>query len=76
VENMIMKKQELLKLGLDEETAKKVEGAIAEILKNYIPKSRFDEVNAKKNKLQKELEKVSKSKTYAVEIKVLKIIAD
>ena len=35
---MHVKKKELLKLGLDEEMAKKVEAAIAEMLKNYIPK--------------------------------------
>ena len=46
-----MKKEELLKLGLDEETAKKVEAASAEELKGYIPKARFDEVNTEKNAL-------------------------
>ena len=71
---MIMKKQELLKLGLDEENARKVETAIAELLKNYIPKTRFDEVNKEKNKLREELKKVSTDQAYAVEIKTLKII--
>ena len=47
-----MKKEELIKLGLDEETAKKVEAAFAEELKGFIPKTRFDEVNAAKNTLQ------------------------
>ncbi len=47
-----MKKQELLALGLDEETAKKVETASFEELKGYIPKARFDEVNTEKNALQ------------------------
>lgn len=46
-----MKKDELLKLGLDEETAKKVETASTEELKGYIPKARFDEVNGEKNTL-------------------------
>ena len=47
-----MKKDELMKLGLDEETAKKVETASAEELKGFIPKARFDEVNTEKNTLQ------------------------
>ena len=40
-----MKKDELVKLGLDEETAEKVANASAEELKGFVPKSRFDEVN-------------------------------
>ena len=40
-----MKKDELIKLGLTEELAAKVESASAEELKGFIPKSRFDEVN-------------------------------
>ena len=47
-----MKKDELMKLGLDEETAKKVEAASAEELKGFIPKARFDEVDTEKNALQ------------------------
>jgi len=47
-----MKKHELLELGLDEETAKKVEAASAEELKGYIPKARFDEVNNEKKSLE------------------------
>lgn len=47
-----MKKEDLIKLGLDEETAKKVEAASAEELKGFIPKARFDEVNTEKNTLQ------------------------
>ena len=43
-----MKKDELLKLGLDEETAEKVMAVVAEELKGYVPKSRFDEVNTAK----------------------------
>lgn len=43
-----MKKEELLKLGLDEETAEKVANASGEELKGYVPKSRFDEVNTAK----------------------------
>lgn len=40
-----MKKEELLKLGLDNETAEKVANAIAEEMKGWIPKNRFDEIN-------------------------------
>lgn len=40
-----MKKEELVKLGLDEETAEKVANASAEELRGFVPKSRFDEVN-------------------------------
>ena len=47
-----MKKDELVQLGLDEETARKVEVASAEELKGFIPKARFDEVNTEKNALQ------------------------
>lgn len=47
-----MKKEDLLKLGLDEENAKKVADASAEELKGYIPKSRFDEINNDKKKLE------------------------
>ena len=44
-----MKKEEFVKLGIDEETAKKLEAASQEELKGYIPKARFDEVNTAKN---------------------------
>jgi len=47
-----MRKDELIKLGLDEDTAKKVEAATVEELKGFIPKARFDEVNTEKNTLQ------------------------
>lgn len=47
-----MKKEEFVKLGLDEETAKKCEAASTEELKAYIPKARFDEVNNEKKKLE------------------------
>lgn len=46
-----MKKEDFLKLGLDEDTAKKCADASAEELKTYIPKVRFDEVNNDKKKL-------------------------
>lgn len=47
-----MKKDEFIKLGLDEETAKKCESASQEELKGYIPKARFDEVNTEKKNLE------------------------
>jgi hypothetical protein len=48
----IMKKDELIKLGCDEETTKKVEASQDEELKGYIPKVRFDEVNNEKKSLE------------------------
>lgn len=47
-----MKKDEFVKLGVDEELAKKLETASQEELKGYIPKARFDEVNNEKKKLE------------------------
>ena len=47
-----MKKEEFVKLGLDEDTAKKCEAASIEELKGFIPKARFDEVNTDKKKLE------------------------
>lgn len=47
-----MKKDEFVKLGIDEETAKKCEAASQEELKGYIPKARFDEVNNEKKRLE------------------------
>lgn len=47
-----MRKEEFVKLGIDEETAKKCEAASQEELKGYIPKARFDEVNNEKKKLE------------------------
>lgn len=47
-----MKKDELMKLGLDEETAKKVESASTEELKGFVPKAKFEEVNTEKTALQ------------------------
>ena len=44
-----MKKEDFVKLGIDEETAKKLEAASQEELKGFIPKARFDEVNTAKN---------------------------
>jgi len=50
-----MKKEDFVKLGLDEENAKKCADASAEELKGYIPKNRFDEVNNEKHKLELEV---------------------
>lgn len=47
-----MKKEDFVKLGLDEEIAKKCETASNEELKAFIPKARFDEVNNEKKKLE------------------------
>ncbi len=44
-----MKKEDFVKLGIDEDTAKKCETASLEELKGFIPKARFDEVNTAKN---------------------------
>jgi len=51
----IMKKEDLIKLGLDEATAIKVAEASTEELKGFIPKSRFDEVNDAKKQLEKDV---------------------
>ena len=50
-----MKKEEFVKLGIDEETAKKCEEASQEELKGFIPKARFDEVNNEKKKLESDV---------------------
>jgi hypothetical protein len=47
-----MKKEDFVKLGIEEELAKKCESAVAEMLKGYIPKTRFDEVNNEKKRLE------------------------
>lgn len=47
-----MKKEDFVKLGIDEETAKKCEIASQEELKGYIPKTRFDEVNNERKTLE------------------------
>ena len=50
-----MKKEDLIKLGLDEELAQKVADASAEELKGFIPKQRFDDVNTAKKQLEQDL---------------------
>lgn len=47
-----MKKEDFIKLGFNEEDAKKAADASAEELKSYIPKARFDEVNTEKKTLE------------------------
>ena len=50
-----MKKEDFVKLGIDEELAKKCEEASMEELKSFIPKSRFDEVNNENKKLKADI---------------------
>lgn len=50
-----MTKKELIELGLSEEDAKKVEEASTNELKGFIPKARFDEVNASKKQLETDI---------------------
>lgn len=72
-----MKKEDFVKLGIeDEELAKKCEAAVADLLKGYIPKARFDEVNTAKNSAEalikerdKQLEDLKKSTGDAEELK-------
>lgn len=52
-----MKKEDFLKLGLSEEQATKAAEVSAEELKGFIPKSRFDEVNEVKKRLEEDLKK-------------------
>lgn len=52
-----MKKDELVRLGLDDATAEKVAAASSEELKGYVPKSRFDEVNEAKTTLTADIKK-------------------
>ena len=81
-----MKKEDLLKLGLDEETAKKVEAesekelkeyTSKEEMKNYIPKARFDEVNNEKKALETTIKErdtqLETLKTSTGDIEALKI---
>ena len=50
-----MKKEDFVKLGMDEELASKCEAASLEELKSFIPKSRFDEVNNENKKLKADI---------------------
>lgn len=55
-----MKKEELIKLGLDEETAKKVEAASIEELKGYVEKTKYSELETIKNQLEESNKTVNK----------------
>lgn len=50
-----MKKEEFVKLGVEEELAKKLEEASLEELKEFIPKARFNEVNNENKKLKTDI---------------------
>jgi hypothetical protein len=50
-----MKKEDFIKLGLDEANAAAAEKALGEVLKGYVPKSQLDEAVAEKNKLAESL---------------------
>lgn len=55
-----MKKEDFIKLGIDEETAKKCEAASKEELKAFIPKTLFDEVDNEKQLLEGQIEERDK----------------
>lgn len=55
-----MKKEELIELGLDEETAKKVEAASTEELKGYVEKTKYSELETVKNQLEESNKTVNK----------------
>lgn len=55
-----MKKEELIKPGLDEETAKKVEAASTEELKGYVEKTKYSELETIKNQLEESNKTVNK----------------
>lgn len=50
-----MKKEDLVKFGLNDETAQKIADAIAEEMKSFIPKNRFDEVNESNKTLKAQI---------------------
>jgi hypothetical protein len=50
-----MRKEDFVKLGIDEELAKRCEEASLEELKGFIPKARFDEVNNENKSLKIDL---------------------
>lgn len=75
-----MKKEDFLKLGLTEEQATKAAEASAEELKGFIPKSRFDEVNEQKKKLEediktrdKQLEELKKLDAEGLKVQIEKL---
>lgn len=50
-----MKKEEFVKLGISEQLAVKAEAASQEELKGFVPKTRFNEVNDEKKKLEQDV---------------------
>lgn len=55
-----MNKEQLIEMGLTEEQAEKVLAAYKEDLKNFIPKTRFDEVNETKKELEQQIKERDK----------------
>lgn len=55
-----MTKERLIEFGLDEATAEKIAEASKEEMKGFIPKSRFNEVNAAKKELENQVAKRDK----------------
>ncbi|MFL8675982.1 phage scaffolding protein [Clostridioides sp. GD02404] len=51
-----MNKEQFIALGLTEELAKKAESESLSELKNYIPKTRFDEVNTAKKQFENDIQ--------------------
>lgn len=64
--NKDMKKEDFLKLGVEEELAGKLAEASADELKGFIPKTRFDEVN---NELKAVKETISERDKQLEELK-------
>lgn len=78
-----MKKEDLLKLGLPEDLAEKAAQASTEELKGFIPKTRFDEVNDAKKKLEddiktrdQQLEDLKKIDAEALKAQIEKLQSD
>lgn len=71
-----MKKEDFLKLGLDDEMAKKCETASTEELKGYVPYDRFKEVNDEKAKFKNDLkerdEQLETLKNSTADVETLK----
>lgn len=65
----MLKKEELLELGLTEEQAEKVANKATEVMKGFIPKARFDEVNNLKNEYQTKLDELSKNTANVDELR-------
>lgn len=61
-----MKKDRLMELGVDETLAATIETELTEEMKGYVPKARFDEVNAQKKQAEDSV------KTYKEQLDTLK----